>query len=134
MIQLSCLHKSDLFDCNQNIVCFRPAKRFRAKFLDFYHLVSFALPPYYPIVVKLHTLHFTIKIFFLVKDLYFLCFGFFSSWLFFSLSALLSFFCSKKNLFHVENTITFYSKMNVNFDFVFCFFEKQFQETLFFTS
>lgn len=55
--------------------------------------------------------------FFLVKDLYFLCFGFFSSWLFFSLSALLSFFCSKKNLFHVANTITFYSKMNVNFDF-----------------
>lgn len=34
------------------------------------------------------------------------------------------FFLFKKNLFHVENTITFYSKMNVNFDFFALFLRK----------
>lgn len=45
-IQWSCLHTLGLSDYNQNIVCFRSTKRVRAKFWDFYHLVSFALPPY----------------------------------------------------------------------------------------
>lgn len=57
-IQLSCLHRSDLFDYNRNIVCFRSAKRVRAKFSDFYHLVSFALPPYLrTFFVSSHTAH-----------------------------------------------------------------------------
>lgn len=46
MIRLSCLRMLVLFDCNRSIVCCRSAKRFRARFSDFYRLVSFALPPF----------------------------------------------------------------------------------------
>lgn len=51
-IQLSCLHKLDLSDYSQSIVCFRSAKQFRVKFSDSYHLVSFAQPPYYRICAQ----------------------------------------------------------------------------------
>lgn len=46
-IQLSCLHRSVLFDYNRSIVYFRSAKPVRAEFSNFYHLVSYALPPYF---------------------------------------------------------------------------------------
>lgn len=45
-IQSSCLHRSALFDYNRSIVYFRSAKPARAEFSNFYHLVSYALPPY----------------------------------------------------------------------------------------
>ena len=46
-IQWSCLHRLDLFDYNRSIVCCRSAKPARVKFLDFYRLAFFALPPYF---------------------------------------------------------------------------------------
>lgn len=46
-IQLSCLHRSVLFDYNRSIVYSRSTKPIRAEFSNFYHLVSYALPPYF---------------------------------------------------------------------------------------
>lgn len=58
-IQWSCLHRSGPFDYNRSIVYFRSAKPARAEFSNFYHLVSYALPPYFIVCL-------------------FVCFGFFN--------------------------------------------------------
>lgn len=131
MIQLSCLHRSDLFDCNQSIVCFRPKRRARVKFSDFYHLVSFALPPYYPVVAH-HTLHFMIifSFAFLLKKICFFFVAFVSVAFQVGTSSFNTspcfyylFFVFHWNLLHVVNTITFYSKL------FYTLFEIQFLET-----
>ena len=47
MIQWSCWHMLVPVDCNRNIVYCHSATQFHVKSLDFYHLVSFALPPFW---------------------------------------------------------------------------------------